>query len=333
MIRRNNHILGGPIKMKKMKSVYLLAVMSLILVFAAACGNKSEDGAAGGGDLSGKIKIDGSSTVFPIMEAVSEEFQASNPEVQAPVGVSGTGGGFEKFVRGELDLANASRPIKDEEKKAAEDKGIEYTEFELAKDGLSVVVSKENDFIDHLTLDELKKIFLEENPAKTWADVREGWPKKKIEVFSPGTDSGTYDYFDEVILEEKPMRRDAQLSEDDNVLVQGVTGSKDAIGFFGYAYYQANKDKLKAVPIDGGNGPVEPTPQTIESGEYAPLSRPLFTYVNNKALKDNEAVYEYMKFALENSGELASSDTIGYVSLPKEKYEEQMKKLDELAGK
>ncbi|MFE1243910.1 phosphate ABC transporter substrate-binding protein PstS family protein [Fictibacillus sp. NPDC058756] len=319
--------------MKKMKSVYLLAVMSLILVFAAACGNKSEDGAAGGGDLSGKIKIDGSSTVFPIMEAVSEEFQAANPDVKATVGVSGTGGGFEKFVRGELDLSNASRPIKEEEKTAAKEKGIEFTEFELAKDGLSVVVSKENDFIDHLTVDELKKIYLEKDAAKTWADVREGWPKKKIDVFSPGTDSGTYDYFDEVILEEEPMRRDAQLSEDDNVLVQGVSGSKDAIGFFGYAYYQANKDKLKAVPIDGGNGPVEPNPETIESGEYAPLSRPLFTYVNNKSLKDNEAVYEYMKFTLENAGELASSDTIGYVSLPKEKYEEQMKKLDELAGK
>jgi phosphate transport system substrate-binding protein len=318
--------------MKKMKSVYLLAVMSLILVFAAACGNKSENGAAGG-DLSGKIKIDGSSTVFPIMEAVSEEFQAANPDVQAPVGVSGTGGGFEKFVRGELDLANASRPIKDEEKTAAKEKGIEFTEFELAKDGLSVVVSKDNDFVDSLTVEELQKMWLEDGKVKTWKDIRPEWPAKKIEFFSPGTDSGTYDYWNEVILEEKPMRRDAQLSEDDNVLVQGVTGSENAIGFFGYAYYQANKDKLKAVPIDGGNGPVEPNSETIKSGEYTPLSRPLFTYVNNKSLKDNEAVYEYTKFALENSGELAASDTIGYVALPKEKYEEQMKKLDELAGK
>ncbi|MCM3716825.1 PstS family phosphate ABC transporter substrate-binding protein [Fictibacillus phosphorivorans] len=307
-------------------------MLSLILIFAAACG-KSGEGVPGGGHLSGKIKIDGSSTVFPIMEAVSEEFQASNPNVQAPVGVSGSGGGFEKFTRGELDLANASRPIKEEEKTAAKAKGIDYTEFELAKDGISIVVSKENDFIDHLTVEELKKIYLEKDTAKRWDDVREGWPKKKIDVFSPGTDSGTFDYFDEVILEKKPMRRDAQLSEDDNVLVQGVSGSKHAIGFFGYAYYQANKDKLKAVPIDGGNGPVEPNPKTIESGEYAPLSRPLFTYVNNKSLKENEAVYEYMKFTLENAGELASSDMIGYVSLPKEKYEEQMKKLDELAGK
>ncbi|MBY6035485.1 PstS family phosphate ABC transporter substrate-binding protein [Fictibacillus nanhaiensis] len=319
--------------MKKMKSVYLLAVMSLILVFAAACGNKSEEGAAGGGDLSGKIKIDGSSTVFPIMEAVSEEFQAANPDVQAPVGVSGSGGGFEKFIRGELDLANASRPIKDEEKTAATEKGIEFTEFELAKDGLSVVVSKENDFIDHLTVEELQKMWLEEGKVKTWKDIRPEWPAKKIEFFSPGTDSGTYDYWNEAILDEKPMRRDAQLSEDDNVLVQGVTGSENAIGFFGYAYYQANKDKVKAVPIDGGNGPVEPNAETIESGEYAPLSRPLYTYVNNKSVKENEAVYEYLKFTLENAGELASSDTIGYVSLPKEKYEEQLKKLDELAGK
>ncbi|MFC0188184.1 phosphate ABC transporter substrate-binding protein PstS family protein [Fictibacillus aquaticus] len=319
--------------MKNMKSVYLLAVMAMLLVFSAACGNKSENGAGGGKEVSGSIKIDGSSTVFPIMEAVSEEFQAQNPDVKAPVGVSGTGGGFEKFVRGELDLANASRPIKDEEKAEAKKGKVDYTEFQLAYDGLSVVVSKENDFIDHLTVDELKKIFLEDGAAKTWADVREGWPKEKIDVFAPGTDSGTYDYFDEVILEEKPMRRDAQLSEDDNVLVQGVTGSDKAIGFFGYAYYQANKDKLKAVPIDGGKGPVEPTAKTIESGEYAPLSRPLFTYASNKAVKENEAVYEYMKFTLENAGELAASDTIGYVALPEEEYKKQLDKLDEIAGK
>ena len=241
--------------MKSFKKLALTAMMAGVLAITAACGaqgteGKNDQNGAEAKQLQGEIKIDGSSTVFPIMEAVVEEYGMVQPNVKVPVGSSGTGGGFEAFIAGETELSNASRPIKDEEKTAAEEKGIEYTEFELAKDGLSVVVSKENDFVDHLTLDELKKIFLEENPAKTWADVREGWPKKKIEVFSPGTDSGTYDYFDEVILEEKPMRRDAQLSEDDNVLVQGVTGSKNAIGFFGYAYYQANKEKVKAVPID-----------------------------------------------------------------------------------
>jgi phosphate transport system substrate-binding protein len=323
--------------MKPLKSTAVLFIMSLLLIFAAACGNGTgaEDdgnGGTGGNGEGGKVAIDGSSTVFPIMEGVSEEFSKENPNIKAPVGVSGTGGGFEKFTVGETDLSNASRPIKEEEKKIAEENGIEFTELTLAYDGLSVVVNQKNDWVDHLTVDELKKMWLKDGGVKTWADVREGWPEEEIKLFSPGTDSGTFDYFNEVILEEKPMRRDAQLSEDDNILVRGVTGNKNGIAYFGYAYYLENKDKLNVVAIDNGDGePVKPTDKTIQSGEYAPLSRPLFTYVNNESLKNNDAVYKYVIYTLKNAGKFA--EQVGYVALPEEKYQEQIDKIKEIAGK
>ncbi|WP_243297210.1 PstS family phosphate ABC transporter substrate-binding protein [Bacillus litorisediminis] len=319
------------------KKFGLLALLAAVMVFAAACGTDPEtdngEGNGATGDdsetaLSGEIAIDGSSTVYPIMEAVAEEFTLANPDVKVTVAFSGTGGGFEKFIAGSTQMSNASRPIKDEEAAALEEAGIEYTEFELAKDGLSVVVNPENDFVDHLTVEELKKMWIEDGTVKKWSDIRPEWPDEEIKFYSPGTSSGTYDYWNEVILEDEPMVKDATLSEDDNVLVTGVTGDKYAIGFFGYAYYQENQDKLKVVPIDGGNGPVEPTAETVESGEYAPLSRPLFTYVDNAAIKEDPAVYEYVKFLLENSADLAAS--VGYVSLPEEKYTEQLELLETL---
>ncbi|MFC3882926.1 PstS family phosphate ABC transporter substrate-binding protein [Bacillus songklensis] len=321
--------------MKSFKFLALSIMVGSLLAFATACGQANE-GANGAkeeqkaGDenkqLEGNVAMDGSSTVFPIMEAASEEYMGTQPGVKVSVGVSGTGGGFEKFTKGETDFSNASRPIKDEEKKAAADNGVEFQEFQLAYDGLSVVVNKENDWVDHLTVDELKKMWVQDGKTKKWSDIRKGWPDEEIKFFSPGHDSGTYDYFDEVILEGKPIVESAQLSEDDNVLVQGVTGDKNAIGYFGYAYYAENKDKLKVVPIDGGNGPVEPNNDTIESGEYAPLSRPLFTYVNTASLKEKEQVRDFMKFLLEDQGSLA--EEVGYVALPKEKYEEQLKTLE-----
>lgn len=277
-------------------------------------------------ELKGEIAIDGSSTVFPIMEAVSEEYNQIQPGVRAPVGVSGTGGGFKRFVVGETDLSNASRPIKDEEAELAKQNGIEYVQLELAYDGLSVVVSKENDFIDHLTVEELQKMWVE-GGAETWADVREGWPAEKIEFFSPGADSGTFDYWSEVILDKQDIKKTAQLSEDDNVLVNGVAGSPYAIGYFGYAYYAENQDKLKVVPIDNGNGPVEPTMETINNGSYSPLSRPIFTYVNIESLKRPE-VLDYIQFLNENVGELAVE--VGYINLPDEKYKENANKIAEL---
>ncbi len=304
------------------------AVIGSSVVLAACGGGQGSDAGDSGEQLKGNVAIDGSSTVYPIMEAVGEEYMATQPGVQVSVGLSGTGGGFEKFTKGETDLSNASRPIKDEEKKAAEEGGVDVQEFELAYDGLSVVINKENDWVDHLTVEELEKMWVNDGKAKKWSDIREGWPDEEIKFYSPGHDSGTFDYFDEVILDGKEITESATLSEDDNVLVNGVTGDKNAIGYFGYAYYSENKDKLKVVPIDGGNGPVEPTKETVMSGEYAPLSRPLFTYASVGALKDKEQVYDYVKFTLENAGELA--EEVGYVSLKDEEYDEQLKTLEGL---
>jgi phosphate transport system substrate-binding protein len=326
-IVRNINQKNRGIIMRFIKTTGLLVIMSFLLVFGTACGN----GGANGNGEGGTVAIDGSSTVLPIMEGISEEFTIENPSVQVPVNSSGTGGGFEKFIAGETDLSNASRPIKQEEIDGLKEAGIDYTELILAYDGLSVVVSKENDFVDSLTVDELRKMWLEDGGVKTWKDIRSEWPAEEIKFFSPGTDSGTYDYWNEVILEDNPMRRDAQLSEDDNVLVQGVAGTKNGIGYFGYAYYIENKDSLKVVPIDNGNGPVEPNGDTIQSGKYSPLSRPLFTYVKNDSLKNNETVYDYVTYTLENAGTIA--EEVGYVALPEEKYTQQLEKIKEVAGK
>ncbi|MEH7124539.1 PstS family phosphate ABC transporter substrate-binding protein [Bacillus sp. JJ1532] len=329
--------------MKSFKYLSLSVMIGAVLAFTAACGtadegttngsqagtegNKTEQAGEENKQLQGEINIDGSSTVFPIMEAVVEEFGMEQPGVKVSVASSGTGGGFKAFIAGTTDFSNASRPIKDEEKAQLEEKGIAYTELKLANDGLSVVVNKDNTWVDHLTVDELKKMWLEDGTVKKWSDIREGWPEEEIKFYSPGTDSGTFDYFDEVILEEAPIVEKATLSEDDNVLVQGVKGDKNAIGYFGYAYYAENKDALKVVPIDGGNGPVEPTNETVESGEYAPLSRPLFTYVKNESVKKEE-VYEFVKFTLENAAVL--SEDVGYVKLKDEEYTKALETVEGL---
>ncbi|APH04373.1 PstS family phosphate ABC transporter substrate-binding protein [Bacillus weihaiensis] len=334
--------------MKNFKFLALSIMISSLLAFATACGNEAEEGATEGttteettegatseetseeaAELEGEVAIDGSSTVAPIGEAVSEEFAGVHPKVQAPIGVSGTGGGFEKFIAKETDISEASRPIKEEEKTAAEEAGIEFTEFKVAFDGLSVVVNKENDFLDQLTVEDLKKLWIEDGNVKKWSDINPDWPAEEVKFFSPGTDSGTYDYFNEVILEDEQIVKSAQLSEDDNTLVKGVTGDKNGIGYFGYAYYLENKDNLKVVPIVNEAGEaVEPTNETVESGDYNPLSRPLFIYVNNASIKDKEHVYEYVKFYLENAAELATE--VGYVSLPEEEYTTQLETLEGL---
>ncbi|MDF2606166.1 MAG: phosphate-binding protein [Bacillales bacterium] len=304
--------------MKKIKVLSFLLIISSLLILSVACGDKKEENSGSGEKLSGEVLSDGSSTVFPIMEAVSEEYALVQPDVQAPVGSSGTGGGFKKFVKGETDISNASREIKEEEATLAKEGGIEYLELELAYDGLTVAVSKENDWAKDITVAELKKLWIEDGTVKKWSDIRPEWPKENVKFYSPGTDSGTYDYFNEIILEDSQMNKKATLSEDDNVLVSGVAGDKYSIGFFGYAYYAENKDKLTALKIDG----VEPTNETIESGKYTPLSRPLFIYVNKASLKDKPQVRDYVKFTLENAGELA--EEVGYVKLPDEKYTEQL---------
>jgi phosphate transport system substrate-binding protein len=317
--------------MKSLKKLALTAMMGGVLLFVAACGSeqagKITDAAEVNKQLSGEVKIDGSSTVYPIMEAVAEEYQMVQPDVKVSVGLSGTGGGFKAFIAGETDLSNASRPIKEEEKAQLEEKGIEFTEIKLAFDGLSVLVNKENTWVDHLTVDELKKLWIEDGAARKWSDIRKGWPEEEIKFYSPGTDSGTFDYFNEVILEDQPIVQSATLSEDDNILVQGISGDKNAIGYMGYAYYLENKKNLKIVPIDGGSGAIEPTNKTIESGEYAPLSRPLFTYVKNKSV-ENEEVYDYVKFLIENAADL--SEEVGYVRLPQEEYDKDLEALEGL---
>ncbi|MFD1018764.1 PstS family phosphate ABC transporter substrate-binding protein [Thalassobacillus hwangdonensis] len=330
--------------MKNFKHFALLFTLILMLGALAACGNAPEDAegtddsnssdsngesAEGGEAVSGAIAIDGSSTVFPIMEALTYEYNKENPDVNVTVNTSGSGGGFKKSTKGEIDLSNASRPIKEEEKATAEENGIELKELELAKDGLSVVVSKQNDFVDELTIEQLRQIFLDESDATKWSDLNPEWPEETIKIYSPGHDSGTFDYFNEVILEEKPMKEgeNTTLSEDDNVLVRGIESDPNAIGFFGYAYYAENEDKLKVLGIDAGEGAVKPNPDTIQSGEYSPLSRPLFTYVNMDSLTEKPQVADFTKYALENAGDAA--EQVGYVALPEDKYKEQISMIED----
>ena len=271
-------------------------------------------GCSGGGSTT-TIAIDGSSTVFPITSAVAEEFMKANPGIRVNVAYSGTGGGFKKFCVGETDISNASRPVKEKEENLAKENNINFVEIPVAFDGISVVVNLKNDFIDHLTVDELKKIWSAGSTVKNWSDVRDGWPAKPIQLYGPGTASGTFDYFVEAILGKKgEMRSDFSASEDDNVLVTGVAGDEGSLGFFGFAYYSENKDRLKVVPIKHGDkAPVEPTIATINNGTYAPLSRPIFIYVSDVAAKRPE-VKQFVEFYLSKAAEL--SQEVGYVALP-----------------
>lgn len=269
--------------------------------------------------LSGTVSVDGSSTVAPITMAIAEEFQKEHPAVKPTVGISGTGGGFKRFAKGETDISNASRPIKKEEAEAAKGAGVEFIELPIAYDGLTIVVNKNNSFLNQITVAQLKKIFLE-GGAKTWNEIDPSWPNKAIKIFSPGTDSGTFDYFKEVVAgKEGKIRSDMSVSEDDNVLVRGVEGDINAIGFFGCAYFFENKEQLKDVPVVNSktNAAVHPNPETIKSGEYAPFSRPLFIYVNAKSIAKPE-VKAFVDYYLENASDVA--DEVGYVGLPGEIY-------------
>lgn len=264
------------------------------------------------------IAIDGSSTVYPITEAVAEEFMTSMPGNNVTVGISGTGGGFSKFCAGETVISNASRPIKPEEIEACQSAGIEYIELPIAYDALTVVVNPENTWVDYLTTEELNMIWAPDSQVNTWSQVRAGWPDEEIVLYGPGTDSGTFDYFTEAINDESgASRADYTASEDDNVLVQGVAGDIGALGYFGFAYYVENPDALTAVPIDGGDGPVMPSSETVENGSYQPLARPLFIYVNADAL-DRPEVQAFIDFYIDNAAAL--SGEVGYVALPDEAY-------------
>lgn len=283
------------------------------------------------GPIEGTIDIDGSSTVFPITQAVAEEFNALYPDVQTTVGFSGTGGGFEKFCAGETQISNASRPIREEEIAACEAAGIEFVELYVAIDGLSVVVNPANDWVTCLTVDQLIQLWGPESTIENWNQLDPSYPDMGINFYSPGTDSGTFDYFTNDVLDTDGAVRqnNITLSEDDNVLVQGVVGDEGAIGYFGYAYYIENEGTVKAVEIDGGEGCVAPTPETVQDGTYQPLSRPLFVYVATSALEE-PAVYEFIRFYLTDGTPLVSE--VGYVELSAEDYAAEWAKVEEAMG-
>jgi phosphate transport system substrate-binding protein len=269
----------------------------------------------------GRIGIDGSSSVYPITEAVAEEFRKLHSDIRVTVGVSGTGGGFKKFSRGETDISNASRPIKKSEIEACKNNDISFIEIPVAYDGLAIVISPANDFVDHLTVEELKKMWepAAQDNIRSWKQIRPTFPDEPLRLYGAGTSSGTYDYFTEAIVgEAKSSRGDYTASEDDNVLVQGVSSDKGALGFFGLAYYQENKNKLKLVGIDAGKGVVYPNDSTVRTGVYAPLSRPEFIYVNAKSAT-SPVIKEFIKFYIEQAPALVKE--VGYVPLPGEVYQ------------
>ncbi len=312
------------------------AVAACVVMLFAGCGSPANEsggepgksGNSANASLSGNITIDGSSTVYPISEAVSEEFQTQNQGVKVSVAQSGTGGGFKKFTKGETDISNASRPISAEELEAAKANKVDFIELPIAFDGLSVVVNTKNTWVDHLTVAELKKIWEPNSTVKKWSDVRAGWPDTVIKLYGAGTDSGTFDYFTKAIVgKEKSSRSDYQSSEDDNTLVTGVEGDEGALGYFGFAYYLENKDKLKIVPIDGGNGPVAPTHETIADGTYSPLSRPEFIYVATR-VADRPEVKALVEFHLGEAGQKLVEE-VGYIALPKKAYELALKRFHE----
>lgn len=267
------------------------------------------------------IRIDGSSTVYPITEAVAEEFQKmKRGAIKVTVGISGTGGGFKKFTRGETDISNASRPITKKEMEAAKEGGIEFIELPIAYDGLAVMVNPKNTWVTSMTLADLKKIWepAAEGKILRWNQVNPAWPDVPLKLYGPGVDSGTFDYFTEAVVgKSKSSRGDFTASEDDNVLVQGIATDRGALGFFGYAYYSENQEKLKLVAIDGGRGPVLPSEKTVMDGTYTPLSRPIFIYVSKKAAERPE-VKEFVEFYLKNAPKLVKQ--VKYIPLPERAY-------------
>ncbi|MEO1130940.1 MAG: PstS family phosphate ABC transporter substrate-binding protein [Planctomycetota bacterium] len=291
-MHRRLHLLGG----------------ALALIAAASCSKMSSN------TVGSTIDIDGSSTVVLISEAVVLEYRQSRPDVDLKVGVSGTGGGFERFCVGETEISNASRPIKQSELARAAENGIDFIELPIAFDGLTFAVHKDNTWADSLTVEEIRHIFRSEDPATTWADVRDGWPAEEIDLYTPAKSSGTLDFFLEVVFPDKtPMRADVAEAEDDHILVRGITGSRNALGFFGYAYYAANRDRIRSVPIDDGTGAIAPSVEAIADGSYRPFSRPLFIYVNLESA-EREDVRSFVTYYLDNAQRL--SEKVGYVGLP-----------------
>lgn len=306
-----------------MKKVLFITVLAFTMI---ACGNKK--GQDKEGTSTGSITVDGSSTVYPVTEAVAEEFRAVQPRINVTIGVSGTGGGFQKFGRGEINIANASRPIKEAEGAAAKENNIAYVGLEVALDGLAVVINPENDWAKSFTVEELKMIWEPAAQGKImrWNQINPAWPDEEIHLYGPGVASGTFDYFTEAIVGKSGSSRgDYTASEDDNVLVQGVAGDKFGLGFFGLAYFEENQDKLALAAVDGGNGPVLPTAETVNDGSYSPLSRPLYIYVNSSSVRNPEVV-EFVRFYLKEAGKL--SKDVGYFPLTDADYAGELEKFN-----
>jgi phosphate transport system substrate-binding protein len=281
-----------------------IALAAALLFSLAGCGGNS--GSSDTGGLSGTIQADGSSTVAPLVTAAAERFQREHSGVRITVGVSGTGGGFERFCRGETDVSDASRPIKPEEAQACKSKGIDSVEFQVANDAITVVVNKENTWAKCLTIEQLRKIWDQGSKVKNWKQVDPKFPDVPLKLYGPGTDSGTFDFFTEKVNgKDGRSRSDYGASEDDNVIVQGVAGDKGALGYFGFSYYEQNQDKLNAVAIDAGSGCVAPSVAAAQSGTY-PLSRPLFVYVKKSSFQRPD-VKVFVRFILDHERELAKA--------------------------
>lgn len=306
----------------------IISLFVLTFLFSSCQSDSGKKTESNSEVLKGDVKIDGSSTVYPITEAIAEEFLQEQRKVKVTIGFSGTGGGFKKFGRGEIDINNASRSIKEKEAKACEEANLKFIELKIAFDGLAIVVNPENTWVNDITPAELKKMWepSAQDNIKKWSQIRAGWPDEEFHLYGAGTASGTYDYFTEAIVGESGASRgDYTASEDDNVLVQGVAGDKNGIAFFGIAYYTENKSKLKLVPVNNGKGAVTPNEKTIMDGTYAPLSRPLFIYVNDASAQRPE-VKAFINFYLKNSSVLVKD--VGYVPLPDADYQKEIAKFE-----
>lgn len=314
-----------------------IAILTVVVLSSCGSGEKKTDSTDNREETtnatSGAITIDGSSTVYPITEAVAEEFRTENGEVKVTVGVSGTGGGFKKFSRGETDINDASRPIKEAEAATCKENNIDYVELTVAYDGLAVLVNKSNTWVNDITVDELKKIWEPSAQGKItrWNQIRKEWPDEEFHLYGPGVASGTYDYFTEAIVGKSgESRGDFTASEDDNVLVQGIEGDKNALGFFGLAYYEENKERLKLVGVNAGKGIITPTVATVKDGTYSPLSRPVFIYVSKKAAERPE-VRSFVEFYITNAPELVQD--VGYIPLPDEQYKKEAEEFSAFVSK
>jgi phosphate transport system substrate-binding protein len=321
---------------RSIRSAIAICGVLILSLLLAACGDEET------GVYRGDIEIDGSSTVFPISQAIAEEFFLENRGMRFTVGASGTGGGFEKFCRGDIDISDASRPIKADEAATCAENGIEFTELTVAADGLSVIVNRDNDWADCLTVDQLHELWKPGSTVERWSDLDPSWPDNAINLFGPGTDSGTFDYFTETINGETGASRpDYSASEDDNVLIQGVEGDEYALAYLGYAYYSENADRLKVLAIDGGNGCVAPAPETVQDGSYTPLSRPVFIYVNNDGLREHNvddlatpgptsSLAAFVTYYLTDG--VGVIPFVGYIPYDQSVYDEQLRKVAEVTG-